>query len=421
MIKKRYILTVILIIVGVLAFKNITGVKEANNIIVAKEDLGIPIDLETVSRGDIVEKISYIGTISPKKSSTVSSAIAGQIKKMSVAEGSKVKAGDLLAKIEDNQLAASYATAEKKLDTLQINYQYLNSEVENFHSTSPLVKKLESATFNYDYIKGESEKYEELYEEGIVSQAEYDKIKQEMDTAHFQLQELQATIDDAYRKLTHEKDMVESQISEVNVSLSELDIKIKDTSIRAPISGVVKKLYANTGDLAVMGKPLVEIDNNAELIVNVNITESDLERINVGSKAILKVKGASDEITTTVSKVLPNINPNTRVGIVEIGPIKPQEGVNLVSGSSVEVDIIISESENKLVIPKSAIRNLNDENIVYLYDEGVVKETIITTGMTVGERTEVIEGLQEEDQIAINNLSKLYENAKVYIFKGVDQ
>ena len=423
--RKKYtfivIAVAIVIIGGAVVFKNIKGKEVSENVASLQTDLGIPIELATVSKSDIVEDISYIGTISSKKSAIVSPAIGGQIVKIYVEEGSIVQAGDLLAKIDDNQLSASYVTAQKKLETLRTNYNYLNSELKGFYATNPLVKKLDTLTSNYEYIKGESVKYEQLYTEGAISKTAYDKIKQEEDTVYFQLAELRATIDDAYSKLSHERDMTESQISELNSSINEMAIKIEDTLIKAPIQGVVKKVYYDEGDLAAMGKPFADIDDNDELLVKVNITESDINKIKVGDKAVLKIKGLNNEIITTVSKIIPNVNPNTRIGIVEIGPIRAEEGVTLVSGNSAEVNIVTNEVKDKLIIPKSTIKSLNDESIVYLYEDGIVKETKITTGLIVGENTEVIEGLKEGDKIAIKNLSKLYEDAKVYVFKGVDQ
>lgn len=418
----------ILVIIGVIAIavaigirKNTDGEIAGENTNDLQEDLGIPIELVKVDRGDIVEDISYIGTISSAKSTTVSPAIGGQIKNINVEEGAMVDQGDVLAKIEDNQFRASYTTAEKKLNTLSTNYNYLEEEVANFHSTNPLAKKIESASSNYEYIKDEYEKYGKLYEEGAVSKAEYDKVKQEVDTAQFQLEELKATMDDSYGKLVHEKNMAESQISEARASLEELTIKIEDTVIRAPIGGVVKKLHYNKGDLAAMGKPFANIDNNRELIVSVNITESDLNKINLEDKVVLKAGGLDDEITASVSKVIPNVNPKTRVGTVEVGPIKPKERAGLVSGNSIEVDIVTNRAEGKLIIPKSTIRNLDGEDVVYLHNDGVVEQRKISTGITVGERVEVVEGLEEGDQIANKNLLKLYQDAKVYIFKGVSQ
>ncbi len=90
----------------------------------------------------------------------------------------------------------------------------------------------------------------------------------------------------------------------------------------------------------------------------------------------------------------------------------------LFSGNSAEVKIITNEAQDKLIIPKNSIKNLNNKDIVYLYIDGIVKETEIMTGITVGDSTEVINGLKEGDKIAASNLSKIYDNASVYVFKG---
>jgi len=308
------ILAVVVIIGGAAAFKNVEskiGDKDISN---AQADLGIPIELTSVGKSNIIEDISYIGTITPEKSAIVSPAIGGQIVSIYVEEGSIVEAGDLLAKIDDNQLNASINTASRKLETLTTNYNYLSDQVEGFYRSNPLVKKLETLTFNYEYIKGESDKYEQLYNEGAVSKSTYDKVKQETDTVHLQLEELKATTNDAYNKLVHERNMVEKQLKEVNASINELNVKIEDTLIKAPIQGTVKKLYYDEGDLAAMGRPLADIDNNEELLVRVNITEN--------------------------------------------------------------------EAIDKITIPKSALKNLNGQNMVYLYEDGIVKEVNISTGLT---------------------------------------
>lgn len=422
--KKKYILiaaAVIVVIGGIVTFKNIQGKRADKSAFAIEDDLGIPIELVTVGKSHIVEDISYIGTISSKKSTRLSPTIGGQILNMYVEEGSVVQSGDILAKIDDSQLAASHLTTQKKLETLRTNYSYLNGEVENFHSTNPLVKKKDTLTSNYEYIKGEREKYQQLYEEGAIAKTEYEKIKQEEDTVYLQLEEIQATANDAYNKLKHERHMVERQIDELASSINEMEIKIDETLIRAPRKGLVKKIYYEEGELAQMGMPFAEIDDNDEFLVNVNITESDLNKINLEDKVALKIKGVEDEIITRVSKINSNINPETRVGTIEIGPIKAEEGVSLVSGNSAELRIIINEVKDKLVIPKSTIKKLDDENIVYLYKDGIVTERKITTGLTVGENTEVIEGLVEGDKIAAKNLSKLYQDAKAYVFKGAEE
>lgn len=419
--KKKLILVfvVALIIIAVIA-KRINSYSNSKASIAKESELGIPVELEAVTKGALTETINYVGTIEPKRSTTISPSIAGQITQIYVEEGSSVKYGDILVKIDDSQLRAGLETALKKHETLNTNYNYLTNEINDFYEVNPLLKQLETAQSNYEYLKGEKANYESLYEEGAIPKTTFDKLVQETNSAYLKLEELKATIQSSYDNLVHEKNMAAKQMEELNSSINELNVKIEDTVIKAPISGVVKMTQGDVGDLAVVGKPLVAIDDNKELIVKVNVSERDINRIFVGDKALLKTNGLEGEINTNVSKIVPDVNPNTRIGLIELGPVQNEKSSILFSGNSAEVKIIANEVKNKLIIPKSSIKNLNNKDIVYLYMEGIVKETEITTGITVGESTEVIRGLQEGDKIATTNLSKLYENAAVYVFKGVE-
>lgn len=417
--KKKLILIVIIsIIILTAVVKNISSSSSSKESISTESNLGIPIELETVVKGNLAETISYVGTIEPKNSTAISPTIAGQINQVYVEEGSMVKYGDNLVKIDDSQFNASLETMQKKLETLDTNYNYLVNEINEFYETNPFIKQHETAESNYEYLKIEKENYASLYEEGAIPKTTFDKLEQETNNAYLKLEELKAAIQNSYDNLNHEKDMAAKQMEELNSSINELKVKIEDTVIKAPISGVVKMVAGDVGDLAVVGKPLVAIDDNEELIVRVNVSERDINRISAGGKSVIKINGLEDEINTTVNKIIPNVNPNTRIGLIELGPIQNKKSSMLFSGNSAEVEIIANEARDKLIIPKSSIKNLNNKNIVYLYMDGIVKETEITTGITVGDSTEVIKGLKEGDKIATTNLSKLYENVTVYVFKG---
>lgn len=416
--KKIIIIAIFSAVILAAVVKNINSVPSSKESVAEESSLGIPVELETVGKGNLTETINYVGTIEPKSSSTISPTIAGQIVQVFVEEGSVVNVGDVLVKIDDSQLKASFETVQLKLETLNTNYNYLANETKDFYETNLLIKQLETAKSNYEFLKSEKNNYKSLYEEGAIPKTTYDKLEQETNNAYFKLEELKATIQNSYDKLVHEKDMAAKQMEELNSSMNELKVKIDDTVIKAPISGVVKMLEGDVGDLAVIGKPLVAIDNNEELIVKVNVSERDINRISVGKNALLKINGLENEISTTVSKIVPNVNPNTRIGLIELGPIKNENSALLFSGNSSEAKIIVSEAKDKLIIPKNSIKNLNGKDIVYLYVEGLVKETEIKTGIIIGENTEVISGLKEGDKIATTNLTKLYENAEVYVFKG---
>lgn len=369
--KKMIFLLLLLLMISVLGYKKISGVstKQAN---IASEgavdDLGVPIEITEVKKEKLTEKISYIGTIYPRDTVEVSSKVSAEILAMEVQEGDFVKKGQVIAKLEDAHIVSKLNTTQAKIDTMEFNLQYL---------------------------KKEEEKYGILFEEGVISEGAYDKIK-------------------------HEGGMVEMQLKELYALKDELAVNLKDTLLTAPISGVVKKIHYSVGDLAVMGKPIAVIDDVSALLVKVNVAESDLAKIREGTPVFLTILGMEDKVAATVTKIMPSLNPKTRIGEIEIGSIKVEENVQVMVGSSVETELIINEINEAHVILADAVKQLTDRAVVYKVEKDAVSEIQIKTGMRMGDKIQVIEGLKEGDRIAIKNIDKLYEGAKVYIFKGED-
>lgn len=421
--RKKYIIigVILMILIGTSLFFINSKDISAKATVASEVDLGIPTELIKVYKGDIIKDLNYVGTITPKKSVTVSPSLPGQIMKTYVEEGNIVKIGDPLFKLDDSGLSASLNTASKKVETLKTKESYLNGKLENFRTSSPFVKKLENLNSNYEYIKGESEKLEKLYQADAIAKTDYDKLIQEVDSTRLQIEELESTMNYEYDNLAHERNITQKQLEEANASINEINIQAGNTLIKSPIAGIVKKIHQEEGNFAPMGQALVNIDDNSQFIVKINVSESDIDKIDVGDKVILKSKALDTNITTEISKIIPNVNPKTRIGEIEIGPIKANKEMKLLAGNSIDVSIIIDQIKDKIIIPKSAIKILGDQSLVYKYEDGIVKEIKIKTGLTVGDNVEVTDGLEIGDKISVKNLSKLHDGSKVYVIEGIEE
>ncbi|MFZ5968326.1 MAG: efflux RND transporter periplasmic adaptor subunit [Bacillota bacterium] len=330
---------------------------------------GIPIETTYVQKETLTEKIVYVGTLYPQKTVEVSPKIAGQIIHLSVEEGDFVHAGQVIATLESDSLVAKINTTQAKIDT---------------------------AAFNLAYLKEEEEKYRILLENGAVSKAVYDKV-------------------------SHEYGMVEMQLRELYALKNELSVSLEDTMITAPMDGVIRKVNYSTGDLAAAGKPMIVIDDISELVVKVNMSESDLEKVNKKTPVLLQMPGQEEKITASITQFVPVLNNKTRIGEIEIGGIKPDKNAEILIGSSIEAQFVIHEVKESLSIPSQAIKQLTDRQVVYKVENDHVQEISVTTGLRVNNRIQVMEGLQESDRIAVTGLDKLYDGAKVYLFEGNDQ
>lgn len=386
----------------------------------APNDLGISTEVANVEASSLTKEINYIGTIEPKNSVVLSPKVTSQVFKVNVQEGDSVKKGDIIGKLDDTQLVAALDTIVKKIETLQVSHAYLNEEVQKYYTSNPMVKKIETLKVNYAYLSDEEQKYRILYEQGAVSKSTYDKVKHEKDMLEMQLEEAKASSEDAYNKLKNQRDTAEAQLKELHASVNELNINIAETNMVAPISGKVRILYYETGDLAAAGKPFAVIDDTESFVAKVSVSEQDLGKISVGSKTVLNITGMGHEIEAKVTRIMPSVNANTRIGEVEIGVAEPA-GTNIATGTSVEVGFITDEVEEGIVISKTAIKNLKDKKFVYVIENDVARQQEIKTGLVVGDNVQVIEGLNTGEKIAVKNLTRIYDGAKVYVVKGEDK
>lgn len=332
--------------------------------VVEIEDQGVPIEVEEVKKEDLIRKRLYTGTIYPKETVELNFKTPGKISALNVKEGDYVKKGAVIATLDGSSLEASLKTMESKKETINKNKEYL---------------------------KGEEEKLNQLLEGGAIPKSKYDE-------------------------LIHEIDILEMQLKEIDAQKFEVETNKRDLILSTPISGIVKVVNGNVGGIAGGGQPLVIIDHNKDATVKVNISELDLEKIKVGTKVNMNIFGEEKEIKSKVSRIVPNINPKTRIGEVEIQNVNSKKG--LIFGSSVPTEFIIDEFKSQETISKNSIKILNDKEVVYKIEEETVREIPIKTGIEENNRVQIIEGVKPGDKLAIGNLDKLYDGAKIYVYKG---
>ncbi|SMB79016.1 RND family efflux transporter, MFP subunit [Desulfonispora thiosulfatigenes DSM 11270] len=421
MLKKRKILIVI-IIVGII-ITGIVSVKKINqrkSLIVAEEnDLGIPTAIMEVATGELRDEISYVGIIESKNAVAISPKITSEVSQLKFKEGDFVSKGNVIASLNDKQLSAKVDTTMHKKETLQVNRNYLNKEINNYYEKNPLVKKIEALQSNYDFLSTQVEKQKVLYENGAIPKNSYDEVVHEQEVMAIQLKELKATSENSYNKLIHEENMVTTQIKEIDALTNELNLNVQETVITAPISGRIRLINYNEGDLAMMGKPLAIIDDLDNLIVKVNVGEVDLAKLKLGTSAIIESDLNKYHIEGNITNILPSVNPLTKLGEVEVS-FSLKDKKDLKMGASKKVRFILNEDlKEEILIESAFIKELQNKKIVYVEKDGIVFEKEIKTGLKVGDKVEVLEGLKKGDKIAYKNITTLYDGAKIFVYQGV--
>ena len=310
---------------------------------------------------DIYEKT--VGTLYNMNSTVISSEVSGVVDNIKVELGDFVKAGQVLAEIDKKPLLNDKKAQESSMKQFEIQL------------------KDQRKTLN---------RYNELSKDGFVSQAELDAASTKYDT-------------------------LKSQLDNSKSLLSNINLKIQKSTIKAKISGVVQIKNISKGDFANIGSELFTIVDNKHLTVIANFPESFLSIIRPRQSVILMPTGLKDKIPAKIKELKPLLEENSRSiqAIIDL----PNVDYKLRPGGTVEVLVLIEKKQNAVVVPEESIVLRNNGYVVYKInpDKESVSETIVSLGSTQNSKVEILSGLNGDEEIVVDGSGFLSNNAKINI------
>lgn len=251
-----------------------------------------------------------------------------------------------------------------------------------------------------------------------------DEILAELDAAELQsqLEQAKAVLDQAQRDLARQQQLIanratsqqelEAATARVKVataSLAEAESRTSHARITAPFDGVISRKLAEVGDLAMPGKPLLEIESPATLRFETDVPESLLNRISPGTPLEVTLPNQTTPIAATVSEISPVADPGSRTFPIKLD-LPPTPGAR--PGQFGRVAIPLGESPT-LLIPSSAVRKFGQMETVFTTDLKSAHLRLVKTGRTFGTRTEILSGLSSGETIILNPPAALTDNSPV--------
>ncbi|QJW49059.1 efflux RND transporter periplasmic adaptor subunit [bacterium BFN5] len=305
----------------------------------------------TAERGDITSIVSATGTIKPVNMVDVSSKITGLIKEVRVNENDQVTAGQVLLVLDDNRLQTTVAQADARLANAAANYQ----------------------------------RQQRLFGSGAVAQ-------QQLDAALMDYNVATAAYADAVSQLS-------------------------DTVIKAPIDGKIigKPIPAGQTVAPGISNPmvLVTIADMSKMQIETQVDESDIGRVTVGQKASFTVDAypakTFNGIVSNVSQRA-NIQQNVVYYTVTIDVFEP--GEFLKPTMTARVSIQVGETKNALTLPLNAVKQNKGQSYVQVQRNGQVQNVNVTTGLANDEKIEILTGLNDGEQIVLNQSKANADAAK---------
>ena len=205
----------------------------------------------------------------------ISSEAAGRILSFNVEEGMRVEAGDVIAEIDSVQLHLQRSQLEAQLSAL------LNSRPDIQAQVASLREQITT-------LKVEQRRIENMLRDGAATEKQKDDIDAQIRILESQLSATLST-------LNTNTSTINSNAEAIRVQISALDDRIAKCRVASPISGTVLVKYAQEGELATVGKPLVKIADLNNIYLRAYFTSDQLSRIKIGDEVTVTADFGGEE------------------------------------------------------------------------------------------------------------------------------
>jgi len=335
----------------------------------------IPVEIELVSTGSIEETIEVTGWIKAHKVVDVTSKVPGRIESLqvilddgdvvAVEEGLAVKKGQQIAVIDHDTYLAQVDAAKADLQAGEVEL----ADAER-----------------------EKKRIIRLFEGGSATEQNKDKAVTAAELAAARL-----------------------NLAKANLQLAQ--INLKESTIIAPIEGIVTARHIDQGNLIREGDRIVTIAEMKTVKVIVAIAEKYGGQITVGTPARIKVDAFGDRIfSAKVYSVYPALDAQTHTIQIEIR--MNNDELLLKPGMFARVTLITERKDDAVVIPRDVVLGGKiDEPYVYVVEDGIAHKRFVKIGIKQADRYEIIDGLKAKEMLVVNGMNYLTDAMKVEVVK----
>lgn len=189
-----------------------------------------------------------------------------------------------------------------------------------------------------------------------------------------------------------------TQLEGLKYTLDNLRIQKEGLIITSPINGIVAKSEAVEGQLA-GSMTLVSIVNIDKLKLHVQVGEANISKLEIGEEMHVLVPAVSGEYSGVVTSIPPQIDSMTKAYpvLLEINNEKRE----VKGGMYAEIALVVERRENIITVPQNAILEQEQQKVVYIVENDTVKMKAVKVGLTLGDKAEILEGLNEGEMLIV--------------------
>lgn len=273
-IKKVYIFLSIFVILIITLF-------------VVNKNRAVDVDLHEVQKGDLDKYVEETGVIKVEGKAAVYSEFMGKISELWVEVGDEVKAGDVLAEFdkEEMYLQLENLKAQKREILARYNETVKPADREEILK---LENRLKVAEAELKEIKRLAENSKQLYEEGAISYDEYKKVMNNLTAAEAGFENAKIDLELAVKGVSENiKNQYEASLDQIQSQIELISRKLKDLTIKAPVDGTVLKKGIKEGSYVQQGTEMFVIGDKNRLFIESDILVKEIKDVQEGLPVII--------------------------------------------------------------------------------------------------------------------------------------
>ena len=397
------------LVLGFIAVTNIScsrSTKEAEPV--------VTVQTAVAERGTIEQIITAEAILFPKDQAAITPKITAPVKAFYVNRGSRVHRGELLAVIENRDLAAAEIENKGAYEQAEATYGIATS--------SSLPEEWQKAEFDLKAAEREYETQQKIYDSRKALYEQGALPRKEFDQSSVALIQAKANYEIAQRHLAaleavgkkDQMNMAKGQLTSAKGKYEGAATQLSYSEVRSPIDGVVTERPLYAGETPAPGTPLLVIMDTSSVIARAHIPQEAAAALKVGDAATITATG-NTQVNGKVTLVSPALDPNSTT--VEVWVAAPNPDGLLRPGTTVAVQMIARTINDAIVIPTSALLKTPEgsEVVMIVGPDGKAHQVNVETGVRQGDRLQITRGWAGGEKVVINGAYGLPDNTKVKI------
>ena len=378
--KKWWIIATIIVVIGgaAVALRGGGGTQQVESGIVA-----------SAYPSQTITALNATGRVSAQRKAAVSTKATGRLEFLGVQEGSVVKAGEILARIENRDVSATLDQAQAALRAARANVEQGMAELRDAESNL--------------------KRSEDLANKNFISSASLDTAKARFDKARAAVASLNGAIG----------------VAQANVRATS--VAVEQTLIRAPFDGVVLTKNANVGDIitpfssaADSKGAVVNMADMSTLEVEADVSEISLSKITVAQPVEIQLDAFPDlRLLGKVSRIVPTVDRSKATVLVKVEFVEKDKRVLPDMSAKVSFlsrELKSDERKSVIAVQPAALVKRDGRDVLFVIDNNAAKQVAVTVGSKIGDLTQV-SGVKPGDKIVLTPSEKVKDGVPVAIIK----